>query len=314
MKRIVFAILLLLVSQPSFCQQFYLCDVSFNEIAIRDQFPGGNAYPYSTLISTGDANNMITAYDQGPGQMPSKPTIQNIKYFLFDAGTLLTYIYQYMKQFPNTQNINFVFGLKDGNIQILVLGDDGARYQYLSNGVLAACLTCNQASVSAPDNLCNAKWDLSVPNMATLGAGITWSNYYGAGLKFCGKIKYFPRTIRPPYSNYISTADADAMITNYITQLVIDPNEAFAFDAGTLAYYLYNTNGIQDVQLILARNNMDEMPAEASNLTLLVAGVDKNGNHVYFNDGYKYGVLEHCYPCPTECMSVELNMPDLNRR
>ena len=113
---------------------------------------------------------------------------------------------------------------------------------------------------------------------------------------------------------FISQSDANQMIGSYIYSVNNDPNNtvnnpdlhALIVNADSLRAYLTNPN-IKSVKLIYAHtmsyinagNYGKNAGYSANAMTMVIAGVDAQGNYVYF--GQLQRVLDHCSPCPSNC-------------
>lgn len=102
------------------------------------------------------------------------------------------------------------------------------------------------------------------------------------------------------YTTPISKAEAKDMIDWYLngTQHLINDDDivrSFYFDYPTIETYLKGT-GCKNLQLILARTS------SGGPFTLILAGVKKDGSHIYTANNEVY---EHCFPCPSNCLSTD---------
>jgi hypothetical protein len=116
------------------------------------------------------------------------------------------------------------------------------------------------------------------------------------------------------YSKPIHIDSANRMIMSYLNAInyTVNTNEtrSLIFDANVLKNYLNTGNGqIKKIKFIFAHNMNyinsgfeGERPSSNDNaLTLIIVGVDGNGNYV-FDPNQK--ALDFCQPCPTECLQV----------
>ncbi len=117
-------------------------------------------------------------------------------------------------------------------------------------------------------------------------------------------------------SLFISQTDANQMISSYIASIGNDPNNtlqnpslhALVVNADSLRAYLANSK-IKSVKLIYAHTmsfinagNYGKYAGNSANaMTIILAGVDIQGNFTYF--GQQQKVLDHATPCPYTCPS-----------
>jgi len=115
-------------------------------------------------------------------------------------------------------------------------------------------------------------------------------------------------------SLFISQTEANQMISSYIYSINNDTNNnannpdlhALIVNADSLRAYLANP-AIKKVKLIYA-HTMSYINAgnygvhagySANAMTMILAGIDAQGNFVYFGQAQR--VLDHVVPCPTSC-------------
>lgn len=284
MKKVFLLYLLIFSFKSHIYSQFQICDTIFPQP--QPIIPGSSTVPYpnfSTYIERNAANYMITRYDQNR-------VFSDIKYFLFDAGTLLKYLYIYGNKLQYVQFFLSRDLTTSHNATINVIGvDKQFNHIYLDEGVLTGSLACNLFSIT---NTCNARsYNFEMNNTI----------YEGPiqGFRFCDGDKLFPysRDISAysgkPYSIYVTKNTSTQMIHQYSDNAPTGSVTSFIFDAGTLAKFIYNLNGVQDIEIKLCRD-----PDASDGLRVVISGIDSQGRHVYYSGGQ---VLEHCYPCPNEC-------------
>lgn len=283
-----------------------LCGASFDALV---KFPPYATLPYTEIIDTATANVMISNYWSATSYKVDGNS--DVRYFMFDAGTFLNYLYNLADS--NVQDVGFCIS-KDftaaKNLTLIAIGMDANKHPIcLPAGLLSSGLKCND---TYSQNTCNVNWKNNFERPVSETA------YTGSGMQLCPSSNIFPfarsiaRTTGIPYSSYVSRTDANDMINNYDTTGISEKNIVFFFDAGTLFSYIYSATGIQDIELMFARktasNSMTVGGKTVSSLTLIISGVDNNGNHVYFsNSTIPTGVLEHAYPCPNDCAVSSFN-------
>jgi hypothetical protein len=119
----------------------------------------------------------------------------------------------------------------------------------------------------------------------------------------------FGGTVKP-YSEPLPIDSANKMVNSYLTSVANEDSavHSLVFDADTLVKYLTDTSRgrIRTVRLMLAHrlnfvNNGNYGRNAGYNLnalTLVIAGLDSNGNYVY---NAKNMVYDYCAPCPYNC-------------
>ena len=96
--------------------------------------------------------------------------------------------------------------------------------------------------------------------------------------------------------SYIPIATANEYIENFITNYFDTnkfPAKSFTFDAKTLCAFIQEHSSVVNLKFMLAQNT------STSALTLVIVGVDANGDYV--TNGTT--VMDNCNMCPTNCPS-----------
>jgi hypothetical protein len=276
MKKIIFLSIALLNSYRIFGQTTVGCsDLTFPDPVVSTYYP-----IYSDTITQNQALELVNNYKY----VTLAQVDASIGYFLFDAGSLLTYL-QYLSLGQDgtsdnqIQDMLFVLGNNYSGLTLTIAGvnTDMDNFIYYNGGYVLS----NPHPGSLQDNIEKIGNIPSPPSTSTSGP-----------IDICGH--YFQN------SNLLST---ESVFTRYqnaptsITSSSSEPVTSFLFDAGKLADYIYNTNGIQNVAVMFGMDG---------SLRLLIMGIDKNGNPVYRQNGGVSYVLEHCYPCPADCPGVAL--------
>lgn len=113
-------------------------------------------------------------------------------------------------------------------------------------------------------------------------------------------------------SPFIDIDSANKMLTSYLNSTATNQYEdelhSLIFDANALRYYLSNTS-ITEVKFMFAHRldyiNNGNQNTYAGNdynaITMVIAGVDINGNYVYTTAGT---VMDNAKPCPYTCPST----------
>lgn len=237
-----------------------------------------------------DGNDLINNYVNRSAKILDRQA----RYFTIDASTLLSYLINYECSFvggaldSQIHHIIFCLGKSGSQTNLYIVGaNENHNYLFSQNGVLQ-CMTCQSKGGN-----CLAT--------TTLSANATqYQPYSGNGNTIFNK-KFPPLRAIQGYSNYITVDSFDTVKARYYTAVMntnvdTDKSIQFYFDAGTLAHYIYDLNGIQDLQLILGRSIGD------GTTTLVIVGNDASGNQIYLKDNNNRNmVMEHCYPCPSVC-------------
>lgn len=108
---------------------------------------------------------------------------------------------------------------------------------------------------------------------------------------------------------FISVQEANDMIETYLASIDYPSNDtglrSLLYNADSLRSYLSDTS-IHQLKLMLAQNQTADASYSAGSsacfgegLTIIMAGVDANGNYRLYKGGV---ALNHGIPCPKNCM------------
>ncbi len=119
---------------------------------------------------------------------------------------------------------------------------------------------------------------------------------------------------------FITVDTANRMISSYLNSINAANNDtdlrSVIINADEMRSYLADTS-IKDFKIMLAHTQAfinsgkkDQNSGYRSNaLTFIIAGVNRNGNYVYFNEDNTNKVLDRGRHCPTNCPAGNASSP-----